>query len=407
MTEPSSPAFPDVRSGLERFGLYVHWPFCISKCPYCDFNSHVAESIDVGQWAAALCAELEHFAIETKGRRLGSVFFGGGTPSLMPPETVACILDRVAIHWELEEDIEITLEANPSSVEAGKFRAFRTAGINRVSIGVQAFDDDALNFLGRAHDSVAARYAVSVAERAFERMSFDLIYGLPGQSLVAWRNALGDALAIAGDHLSLYQLTIEKGTPFFAAHRAGAFVLPDEDSSADLFEVTAEATEKAGLPAYEISNHARPGSACRHNLVYWQGGDYAGVGPGAHGRLRSGGIRRAIRQIAAPGNWLAAVAAKGHGTQESTIITIPEQIEELLLTGLRLADGINRTDFEIIAENELESVLPPEKLDRLEAAEFLVCDARGLRLTAQGRLRHDAIVATLIPSSGPANRAVI
>jgi putative oxygen-independent coproporphyrinogen III oxidase len=406
MIAPADPAVSEARSGLDRFGLYVHWPFCVSKCPYCDFNSHVAGSIDAAQWTAALCAELDHFAIETKGRRLGSVFFGGGTPSLMPPETVAAILDRAAAHWELEDDIEITLEANPSSVEAGKFKAFRTAGINRVSIGVQAFDDDALRFLGRAHDSAAARHAVSVAERAFERMSFDLIYGLPGQSLETWRRSLDDALAIAGDHLSLYQLTIEKGTPFFAAHRSGAFVLPDEDTAADLFEITAEIAEKAGLPAYEISNHARPGSACRHNLVYWQGGDYAGIGPGAHGRLRNAGVRRATRQIAAPGNWLAAVASEGHGTQESAVITVPEQIEELLLTGLRLADGIIRSDFEIIAGNRLELVLLPEKLDRLAAAGLLVCDARGLRLTAGGRLRHDAIVAALVPPSGPADRAV-
>ncbi len=406
MTASADPAASAARSGLDRFGLYVHWPFCVSKCPYCDFNSHVAETIDATQWTAALCAELDYFASETNGRRLDSVFFGGGTPSLMPPATVAAILDRAATHWDLAHDIEITLEANPSSVEARKFADFHAAGINRVSIGVQAFDDDALNFLGRAHDATAAKQAITIAKRTFERISFDLIYGLPGQTAEAWRRSLAEGLALAGDHLSLYQLTIEKGTPFFAAHRSGEFVLPDEDISAELFELTMEITDRAGMPAYEISNHARPGGACRHNLVYWQGGDYAGIGPGAHGRLRAGGVRRATRQIAAPANWLSAVASEGHGTQESAIVSKTEQIMELLLTGLRLRDGINRYVFETIAESSMETVLSSEIFNRLTAAGLLACDDRGLRVTDEGRLRQDGIVAALVAAADETGPAV-
>tara|TARA_R110000787_G_scaffold103397_6_gene210010 strand:+ start:130 stop:1326 length:1197 start_codon:yes stop_codon:yes gene_type:complete len=378
------------------FGLYVHWPFCVSKCPYCDFNSHVADRVDETAWEAALLRELDHYGAETAGRTLDTVFFGGGTPSLMPPRIADALLDRAAAHWTIADDLEVTLEANPSSIEAGKFRDFRAAGVNRVSIGVQSFDPAALRFLGRAHDAQAARDAISVAERTFSRFSFDLIYALPGQTAAGWRAALREALARAGDHLSLYQLTIEKGTAFYGAHRRGAFVLPDDDLAVDLYELTAEETDRAGLPAYEISNYARPGAECRHNLVYWQGGDYVGIGPGAHGRLRVAGVRRATAQFPGPENWLAAVAEKGHGTRESAIVPVPEQVEEFLLTGLRLTAGIDRRQFERLTGRALEDSIDPAAASLLAGAGLIELDAQGLRATAEGRQRLNALIGRLV-----------
>src|SRR5262245_38165171 len=278
------------------FGLYVHWPFCLSKCPYCDFNSHVRAAIDHSRWRAALLRELDHYAAHTRGRRLTSIFFGGGTPSLMEPATVAAVIERAAEHWPLASDVEITLEANPTSVEAGKFAAFRTSGVNRVSLGVQALNDADLKFLGRHHSAAEARAAIDIARRHFARYSFDLIYARPGQSAAAWRSELAEAVGLAGDHLSVYQLTIEPETVFGAAHRRGELAVPREEEAAALFELTQERLGEAGLPAYEISNHARPGGESRHNLTYWRYGDYVGIGPGAHGRLTVGSEKLATRQ---------------------------------------------------------------------------------------------------------------
>ncbi len=285
--------------------IYIHWPFCRSKCPYCDFNSHVRDSIDEGRWRNAYLRELDGFAAETPRRPVTSVFFGGGTPSLMEPATAAAILDRIAARWPIDSNLEVTLEANPSTAEAARFRGFREAGVDRISIGVQALDDDALRFLGRGHSAADARAAVMLASQIFPRFSFDLIWGWPGHRVADWRRQLRAALAIAGEHVSAYQLTIEPGTAFW---RDGVPAI-DEDASADLFETTREMLAGAGLPAYEISNHARPGAECRHNLAVWRGADYLGIGPGAHGRLSRDGYTAATRAIKSPEKWLAKVEA--------------------------------------------------------------------------------------------------
>ena len=387
-----------MQAGIEiagGFGLYVHWPFCVSKCPYCDFNSHVADTVDPAAWQRSLLAELDYYGIKTKGRRLDSVFFGGGTPSLMPPAIAGALLDALAGYWSLAPDLEITLEANPSSVEAQKFADFRFAGVNRVSVGVQSLDNDALRFLGRAHSATDAIQAITIAERTFERTSFDLIYALPGQSRAAWSGQLATALARNPGHLSLYQLTIERGTPFFSDHRNGAFFLPEEDLAADLYELTGEMTEKAGLPAYEVSNHAAIGQESRHNLTYWRGGDYVGIGPGAHGRLTIDGKRLQTEQIPGPANWLSTVAEKGNATRLSTTVSDTEQIEEFLLMGLRLAAGIDRDLFARITGRALDDCIDQAQLPALEAAGLVVADAQGLRATAAGLQRLNAIIAAI------------
>ena len=387
-----------MQAGIEiagGFGLYVHWPFCVSKCPYCDFNSHVADTVDPAAWQRSLLAELDYYGIKTKGRRLDSVFFGGGTPSLMPPAIAGALLDALAGYWSLAPDLEITLEANPSSVEAQKFVDFRAAGVNRVSVGVQSLDNDALRFLGRAHSATDAIQAITIAERTFERTSFDLIYALPGQSRAAWSGQLATALARNPGHLSLYQLTIERGTPFFSDHRNGAFFLPEEDLAADLYELTGEVTEKAGLPAYEVSNHAAIGQESRHNLTYWRGGDYVGIGPGAHGRLTIDGKRLQTEQIPGPANWLSTVAEKGNATRLSTTVSDTEQIEEFLLMGLRLAAGIDRDLFARITGRALDDCIDQAQLPALEAAGLVVADAQGLRATAAGLQRLNAIIAAI------------
>lgn len=324
----------------DDLALYVHWPFCLAKCPYCDFNSHVAERIDHEAWRRALVAEIDHYAALTPGRRLTSIFFGGGTPSLMVPETVAAVIDRAAGHWRPAPDIEITLEANPTSVEADRFQGFRTAGVNRVSLGVQALDDRDLAGLGRRHDAAEAMAAVDLATRCFPRVSFDLIYARPGQSVARWLDELERALAFGTEHLSVYQLTIEPGTKFHTLHARGELVLPDEETAATLYEATQARLEAAGLPAYEISNHARPGAECRHNLTYWRYGDYAGVGPGAHGRLSLADGRVATRAHRAPEIWRARVAEAGHGAGPAEPIDADTGASEMLMMGLRLAEGI-------------------------------------------------------------------
>ncbi len=298
------------------FGLYVHWPFCKSKCPYCDFNSHVRDSIDQERWRAGLLRELDHYAAQTQGRTLTSIFFGGGTPSLMAPATVADLIDRAAQRWTLAADIEITLEANPNSIEQSNFAGYRAAGVNRVSLGVQSLDDASLKFLGRGHNSSEARAAIALAAKIFPRFSFDLIYARPNQTVAEWRAELNEALTLAGEHLSVYQLTIEPGTQFHTLYARNALHLPPEESAEDLYDATQNILERAGRPAYEISNHARPGAECRHNLVYWRYEDYVGIGPGAHGRLTIDGSKTATRQQKAPETWLAAVEKAGHATAE-------------------------------------------------------------------------------------------
>lgn len=317
--------------------LYVHWPFCVSKCPYCDFNSHVRESVDQAAWRDALLADLAHEAAALPGRRLGSIFFGGGTPSLMPPATVAAVIDAATQAWAPLAELEITLEANPSSVEAARFGALAAAGVNRVSLGLQALDDAALAFLGRAHGVAEGLAALETAQAAFGRVSFDLIYARPGQTLAGWEAELARALAFGTEHLSLYQLTIEPGTRFATLFEKGELAAYDADAAADLFEATRAMTAAAGLPAYEVSNHARPGAESRHNLTYWRYGDYAGVGPGAHGRR--GGV--ATLRHKKPENWIGAVARNGHGVQREEPLAPDERGVEALLMGLRLGEGVD------------------------------------------------------------------
>jgi putative oxygen-independent coproporphyrinogen III oxidase len=379
----------------EPLAVYIHWPFCRSKCPYCDFNSHVRDRVDAARWTTALRADLDHHAELTPDRAVGSVFFGGGTPSLMPPETVAALLDRVREHWQVAPDAEITLEANPNSAEAERFHAFAGTGVNRLSLGVQALDPAALRFLGRAHDRAEAIAAIERARGNFARFSFDLIYARPGQTIAGWLSELNEALALAGDHLSLYQLTIEPGTAFATLSRRGDLVPPDEDTAAALYEATQERLADAGLPAYEISNHARPGGECRHNLAYWRYQDYVGIGPGAHGRLTSSGVKYATRQRRAPEAWLAAVEAAGTGLEETVPIASETAIEEMLMMGLRLAEGVARARLEQAAGKILETrfarSLPP-----LIEGGFLTLDANRLAATAAGRQRLDAVLAALL-----------
>ncbi|MBL8807257.1 MAG: coproporphyrinogen III oxidase, partial [Rhodospirillales bacterium] len=327
------------------FAVYVHWPFCKSKCPYCDFNSHVRDKIDGEAWKTALLAEIDHYAALTPGRTVTSVFFGGGTPSLMDPQLAGAIVDRIAMRWAIAEDPEITLEANPNSAEAERFAAFKSAGVNRLSIGVQALDDRALKFLGRGHDSREARRAVDRAAALFDRFSFDLIYARPGQSVDDWTRELKQALDWQPTHLSVYQLTIEKGTQFATLAERGDLAMPTEDLQEQLYDATQGLLEAAKMPAYEISNHARKGEESRHNLTYWRYEDYVGVGPGAHGRVTIDGQRRATRQEKLPETWLARVAAQGHATAEDTPLDRAQCVDEALMMGLRLREGIDAARF--------------------------------------------------------------
>jgi len=377
-------------------GVYVHWPFCKSKCPYCDFNSHVREGVEQARWRAALLRELEHAAREAPGRRVETMFFGGGTPSLMEPETVAALIARTRQLWDSAPEIEITLEANPTSVEASRFAALAEAGVNRVSLGVQALDATALKFLGREHSTDEALEALATARRHFSRHSFDLIYARPGQTPEAWADELERALALAGEHLSLYQLTIERGTRFFTDHARGGFVLPDEETSAAMFEQTQARLERAGLPAYEISNHARPGAACRHNLIYWRYQDYVGIGPGAHGRFAVGKAKRATRRSSGPEAWLEAVERTGHGTAETSTVEGRDLVEEALMMGLRLAGGIDRATFASVAGADPVDALDTARLEPLVRAGFLEIDATHLRATLDGRQRLNALLERLI-----------
>jgi oxygen-independent coproporphyrinogen-3 oxidase len=378
------------------FALYVHWPFCKAKCPYCDFNSHVRAGVDHARWARALVAELDHFAALTLRRRLGSIFFGGGTPSLMDPATVAAVIERAAARWPLADDIEITLEANPTSVEAERFRGFRAAGVNRVSLGVQALNDGDLKLLGREHDTAEALAAVELAARVFPRHSFDLIYARPGQSAEAWRAELGRALAHANGHLSLYQLTIERGTRFHALVREGVLTPLDPDRQAILYELTQDMLEGEDMPAYEISNHARAGHESRHNLVYWRYGDYVGVGPGAHGRLSLDGNRIATQTLRIPERWIAAVEADGHAEEPRETVSVEAQLLEALMMGLRLREGVPVAQIERIAGRPLRQCVDATGLDRSLAAGWLELRGGRLLATAAGRQRLDGVLRALV-----------
>ncbi len=368
--------------------LYVHWPFCVTKCPYCDFNSHVRAQVDDAAWCAGLLADLAHEAKLLPGRRLASIFFGGGTPSLMPPTTVAAIIDAATTHWPALPDIEITLEANPSSVEAARFAGFAAAGVNRLSLGLQALDDADLKLLGRPHDLAQGLAALAVAQKHFARVSFDLIYDRPGMTLDSWTAELGRALGFGTDHLSLYQLTLEPGTRFTALHAKGQLTMPDADTSADLFELTRAMTATAGIPAYEVSNHARPGSESRHNITYWTYGDYAGIGPGAHGRRQ--GV--ATERLKKPETWLAAVQAQGHGMASEVALTADERATEALVMGLRLGDGIDAALFHARTGRVLADVLRADRVARIVAQGLLEHDSQGLRLTLAGQPFVDAVL---------------
>ncbi|MFN3746041.1 MAG: radical SAM family heme chaperone HemW [Hyphomicrobiaceae bacterium] len=382
------------------FGVYIHWPFCASKCPYCDFNSHVRMAgTDEPRFAAAFRREVAHMAALARSRTVTSIFLGGGTPSLMKPETVGGILDAIAGAWPVARDAEITLEANPSSVEADRFTGYRAAGVNRVSLGVQALNDGDLKALGRLHSVAEARRAIDIAARTFERYSFDLIYARPGQTPEVWRAELAEALSVVRDHLSLYQLTIEEGTPFAGLHRAGKLAVPAPEVADELYGITQALTEAAGIPAYEISNHARPGAESRHNLTYWRYGEYAGVGPGAHGRLVINGQRRALMTERRPESWAASVEQHGHAIVEDAPLAPAEEADEMLLMGLRLAEGIDLRRLQALG-----GVRPsPGAIERLERLALLERRAPDhLVATRAGRFVLNELVLQLSASFAPA-----
>lgn len=378
---------------LGGFGLYLHWPFCQSKCPYCDFNSHVAAQIDQRRWRDAYLAEIARVGAETKGRVLNTVFFGGGTPSLMDPDLVAAILEKVRDTWRLSNDVEITMEANPGSVEAGRFRAYQEAGVNRISIGLQALNDDDLRRLGRMHSVAEGRRAYEIARSTFNRVSFDLIYARQDQTPEAWRKELNEALAMDPTHLSLYQLTIEDGTVFGARHALGQLRgLPDEDASSDMYLMTQDLCEAAGLAAYEVSNHAKTGQEARHNLIYWRLGDYAGIGPGAHGRLTLAGRRWASECPKQPGAWLQLVESGKAAELTRTPAGGEDQATEYLLMSLRLAEGSDPDRFKRLAGR----ALPARKLAELIDAGMLQRDRGLIKTTQTGRLLLNAILRELL-----------
>ncbi|SOE17945.1 anaerobic coproporphyrinogen III oxidase [Hoeflea halophila] len=380
-------------TGKPGFGIYLHWPFCAAKCPYCDFNSHVRHAgIDQQAYVSAFQQEIAAMRLLSGPQVVTSIFFGGGTPSLMSPDTVGAILDAVRAAWVVPEGIEITLEANPSSVEAGRFRGYRQAGVNRVSMGVQALNDADLKRLGRLHDRAEALKAIGLARDIFPRMSFDLIYARPDQTADAWASELEEAISLAADHLSLYQLTIEEGTPFYGLHKAGKLIVPDGELSAELYELTRQVCERHGLPAYEVSNHARPGAESRHNLTYWRYGDYAGIGPGAHGRLSTKAGKIATATERTPEQWLKLVAENGHGMIETSELSATEQADELLLMGLRLREGIDLKRWRALSGRDLDR----------DRTDFLIhhgmIEQMGtdrIRCTPAGMLVLDAVVADL------------
>ncbi len=365
----------------QGFGIYIHWPFCAAKCPYCDFNSHVRQGIDQARWRAALMAELEWTHQRRPDGPATSIFFGGGTPSLMDPATVGALIDRIGALWGCTDDIEITLEANPTSVEAAKLKDFKAAGVGRVSVGLQALNDKDLKALGRLHSASEGIAAYRTAREVFERASFDLIYARMGQTPKQWEAELREALAIGPDHVSLYQLTLEEGTPFFEMHKRGTLSVPGEDDAAEMYEITQRLCEAANLPAYEVSNHARADAACRHNLTYWRLEDYAGIGPGAHGRLTVDGIRYATETVLGPEDWLGLVEARRHGTKVWQDLAPQETGEEYLMMALRLSEGASLARYELLSGQRFDL----GKAASLMEAGFLEQVGDVLRATARGR----------------------
>jgi len=382
---------------MEPLALYIHWPFCAAKCPYCDFNSHVREKVDQAAFRAALRAELAREASRAGRRPLGSIFFGGGTPSLMPPETAAALIADAAALFDALPDLEITLEANPTSVERNRLRDFRDAGVNRVSLGVQALDPSALSFLGRKHDAQEAIRALEHAREIFPRLAFDMIYARPGQGEAAWRQELARALSLAADHLSLYQLTIEPGTQFATLHARGAFALPEGEEAARLYAATAEEAARFGLLPYEVSNYAKPGAESRHNLAYWRYGDYLGIGAGAHQRLTlPDGTLLAARRHRAPEEWLARVLRDGHAVTEEEALSPRDRAREALLMGLRLAEGIDPARIEARSGVPFDDAVDPPMLDALAEEGYLAWRGGRLAATPEGLLRLDAILPALL-----------
>jgi putative oxygen-independent coproporphyrinogen III oxidase len=391
ISAPGATLLPD--TGEPGFGIYVHWPFCAAKCPYCDFNSHVRHKpVDQERFTAAFLREMETMRTMSGSKVVTSIFMGGGTPSLMDPKTVGAILDGISRFWHVPDGIEITMEANPSSVEAERFRGYRAAGVNRVSLGVQALNDRDLKFLGRLHDVADALKAIRLAREIFPRMSFDLIYARPNQTVEEWEKELAEAVSYAVDHLSLYQLTIEEGTAFYGLHKAGKLIVPDGDQSAELYEATQDITASHGMPAYEVSNHAKPGAESRHNLTYWRYGDYAGIGPGAHGRLTKGGSKLATATERHPESWLEAVERDGHGMVEQEMLGRDEQADELLLMGLRLREGVDLARWQSFSGRDLD----PDREEFLLQHGFVerIGNSR-LRCTPSGMLILDSVVADL------------
>lgn len=381
----------------ESLALYIHWPFCAAKCPYCDFNSHVRDRVDDARFRDALRRELAHEAARVGRRPLASIFFGGGTPSLMAPETVAALIEDARSLFDATPDIEITLEANPTSVEIGRLAAFREAGVNRASLGVQSLEEEALRFLGRRHDAAQAIAALEAARAIFPRLSFDLIYARPGQDEASWRAELRRALALAADHLSLYQLTIEPGTQFATLHGRGAFALPEGDAAARLYFATAEEAARFGLLPYEVSNYAQPGAESRHNLAYWRYGDYLGIGAGAHQRLLRDGRMIATRRHRAPEEWAARVERDGHAAVEEEVLTPRDRGREALLMGLRLAEGVDPARIAARSGLPFEQAVDPVMLAALLDEDYLAWTAEGrLRATAEGIVRLDALLPVLL-----------
>lgn len=387
---------------MDAFGIYIHWPYCAAKCPYCDFNSHVKREVSEERYLAAVLRELGFYAALAPGRRVSSIFFGGGTPSLMHPATAETVLEAISTHWPVEPDAEITLEANPSSVEAGRFADFRRAGVNRVSLGVQSLRDDQLSFLGRLHNAAEARGAIEIANAHFDRVSFDLIYARPGQTPAEWRAELTEALQLAAGHLSLYQLTIEPGTAFYRLEQTGKLRIPSGEAAARLYELTQEICEAAGLPAYEISNHARRGEEARHNLLYWRYGEYAGVGPGAHGRIGGGAGRLALSAERDPARWAGQVERDGHGLASREPLTSLEQAEEMLLMGLRLAEGLSLARL----AGRTGHGPSPEALHLLRQDGLIGRDAPDavIRATPRGHLVLNSLIEAVAASLTPTDR---
>ena len=381
---------------MEPLALYLHWPFCLSKCPYCDFNSHVRPEADGARFVAALGRELAFEAARLGPRQLVSIFFGGGTPSLMDPGAVASLIESACRLWTPAADLEITLEANPTSAEVARLARFRAAGVNRLSLGVQALDDAALAAIGRRHSAAEPRAAIESGRELFPRFSFDLITARPGQTPASWRQELRGALSLAADHLSIYELTIEPGTAFARRYRPGEAPLPAAETQEALYEITGEEAARRGLAAYEVSNYARPGGECRHNLQYWRYGEYAGIGPGAHGRIGKAGTLRAIARHRQPDRWLAQVERLGHGIAEQEPLSFRERGREALLMGLRLAEGVDAERFAVRTGGSLAEALEPGVLEAAVAAGYLEISDQTLRATDVGRRRLDALLAALL-----------